>query len=442
MTSCKAPVTVLVAIALVYGGYNIGRSLVGPGRGIDFAQYYVAGRCVLSGEPETMYDTGALYQSKAAVSGVVGMREVDGRGLEVMTYAYPPMVAYLAVPLALLPYRLAGYAFSVLSLAALATGILLLFADRERGRRRTMVLTGLMAASVFAPVHLTLHLGQVNCIVFFCCALGLYFARRDSIWPAGLFVALAVGIKLFPLVLLPFFAGRRQFRLLGTSLLFIAGFVGATAAAGGVELYRLFFGSVLPSQYFAGAYFRNQGFEGFFSRLLTHNDYVQSLVNDPGAAHTAALIAGLAVLALTYFVLWRGRSKEPLHYDLGYGLCLAAALLFQAKSYEHHAVVLLFSFLFMFEALTYCDSGRQWLLTVVCLSFAIWSFLLTLESEYLKLPKSVVMNALFSAKFLATLALWTSGTYLLAVARPRAVPKPPGTHVQVSVGDSQSPTKT
>jgi alpha-1,2-mannosyltransferase len=347
-----------------------------------------------------------------------------------MTYAYPPTVAYLAVPLALLPYRLAGYVFALASLAALALGVLLLFANRETGRRRTLVRAGLMAAIMFAPVHQTLGLGQINCVVFLCCALGLYFARRNSVWPAGLFIALAIHIKLFPLVLLPFFVVRRQFRLLGTSLLLTALLAGLTAAVGGIDLYRLFFGRVLPSQYFAGAYFRNQGFEGFFSRLLTHNNYVHSLGHNPVAAHVAALIAGLVVVAFTYFVLWRYRSKELLQYDLGYGMCLAAALLFQAKSYEHHAVLLLFSFLFTFEALTYYGTNRQWLLTTVCLSFAVWSFLLTLESEYLKLPKSVIMNALFSAKFFATLALWVVGVYLVAVVRPLVASKPPTTRAQ------------
>ena len=430
LAPCRIPVTLLLAIAAVDGGYGLGRSLFGPRRGLDFAQYYVAARCVITGQPETMYDTGALYQSQAAASGVVGLRTADGGILEVMTYAYPPLLAYLAAPLALLTYRLAGYVFSFLSLAALAAAILLLFADREPDRRRTMVLAGIAAASVFAPVHQTLHLGQVNCVVFLCCALGLYFARRSSAWPAGLFIAIAVSIKLFPLVLLPFFAVRRQFRLLGTTLLFVGVLTGATAAFGGTEMYRLYFSSVLPRQYFAGAYFANQGFEGFFTRLFTHNDYVHSLGDYPGAAHVAALVAGLTVLASTYLVTWKHSSKEPSSYDLGYGLCLAGALLFQAKSYEHHAVMLLFLFLFLFEALLYCGADRQRLLAVVCLSFAVWSFLLTSESEYMKLPKLAIMNVLFSAKFMATLALWACGIYWIAVARQPVASGLPGTPAQ------------
>jgi hypothetical protein len=206
-------------------------------------------------------------------------------------------------------------------------------------------------------------------------------------------------------------------------VLLSAAIAGVSAVAGGVELYRVFFARVLPSEYFAGAYFRNQGFDGFFARLLTRNDYVHSLGNHPGAAHVAALIAGLAVLAATYFVLWRYGSGEPLRYDLGYGLCFAAALLFQAKSYEHHAVVLLFCFLFMFEAIVYYTPDRRWLLRSMCLSFAVWSFLLTLESEYLKLPRSAVMNLLFSAKFMATLVLWGCCAYWVVVTRLGAVPR-------------------
>jgi hypothetical protein len=414
----------LVAIALVYGGYGLGRSLFGPHRWFDFAQYYVAARCVIAGEPQNMYDTGAVYQSRAAASGVVGLVNDDGSLRAVMTYAYPPILAYLAAPLALLSYQPAGYAFSLLSLAALAAGIMLMFANREASRRRAMVMAGFAAASVFAPVHQTLDLGQVNCMVFLCCALGLYFARRNNVWLTGLFVALAAGIKFFPLVLLPFFAARRQFRFLGTSLFFLALFAGATAAAGGTDLYRLYFGRVLPGQYLAGAYFVNQGFDGFFARLLTQNEYVHSLADNAGVAHVMALIAGLAVVALTYLVVWRRGQKETSWYDLGYGLCLAAAFLFQAKAYEHHAVTLLCAFLFMFEALVYHGGNRKGLLTVVCLSFAVWSFMLTSGADYMRLPKSVVMNVFFSAKFLATLALWMAGMYMLASARQLDTSKP------------------
>jgi hypothetical protein len=36
------------------------------------------------------------------------------------------------------------------------------------------------------------------------------------------------------------------------------------------------------------------------------------------------------------------------------------------------------------------------------------------------LPRSVVMNVLFSAKFLATLALWATGMYMLSAVRQSA----------------------
>jgi len=414
------PFALLLAVSLVHGGYGIGRALLGLRR-IDFAQYYVAARCVLAGSPRTMYDTGALYQTAAAAAGVPGCLNDDGSIRDVMTFAYPPAVAYLFVPLALMPYRAAGCVFALASLAALAAGVLLLFADREPSRRRTLVLLGLLVTAMFAPVQQTLLLGQVNCVIFFCCALCLYFARRRRMLLAGLVVALAIHIKLFPLVLLPFFVLRRQYRLVATSLLMIVLIAGATAAMGGLDLFGLYLSKILPSQYSAGAYFANQGFDGFFTRLLVRNEYVNSLGDSPAAAHVAALGSGLLVVALTYAVARLRFSQEQPWYDLGFSLCLVAALLFQAKSYEHHAVISLFAYLVMIEALAYENSGQKWLLVVVCFSFAVWSFLLTSGADYLKLPRSVVMNALFSAKFLATLALWTASMCLLLVAHRSAV---------------------
>ena len=403
----RAAVMCLLAIALVYGGFYIGRALLGSGQGLDFAQYYMAGCFVLSGEPLTMYDTGVLYQIKAHNFGIRALQSDKGL-LDVMTYAYPPAVAYLMTPLSLLPYNAARYLFSLVTLVAVIAAIPLLFANREHSRRLVLTITGWAALLIFSPLHRTLHLGQINGILFLCLVLGLYFARKDRAWLAGIFVALAIHIKLFPLILLPFFLIKRQFKLVGTTLLWIAVIAGLTAGAGGPALYLHYFRVILPSQYEAGAYFRNQGLGGFFARLLTTNEYVHSLGNHPALARFLTLAAGLVVLAVTFLAMrWRQRTEpNSLRYDLEYGSCFVAALLFLSKSYDHMGMVLLFAFLFLFEALVYTTRKTDWMLALLFSCFAVRSFVLTLESEWYKLPTSLLANPLFSIHFFAMLATW------------------------------------
>lgn len=403
----------LLAASLVNGLYNLGIAVRPASQGGDFEQYYVAASLVRVGEAGTMYDRSPLYQQKAKEFGVRGVPLGGGKERKITTSAYPPLVAYLMVPLSVLPYDVARYVFFLLSLAAFAATAPLLVANREAGQRRTLVLAGWAAVTLFYPVFRTLWLGQINAVLLFLCVLALHLVRRRRVWLAGLLFAVAAHVKFFPLVLLPFFLVKREYRLLGTTLLFITVIAAISVAVGGLGLHEMYFNKVLPQQYFAGAYFRNQGFSGFFDRLLTRNDCVPSLGHFPRLAHLLSLAAGLVVLAATYVSVGSRSRAGSLHYDLGFAACFVAALLFQAKSYENHHVFLLPAFLFSFEALTYQHRSGRLLPLLLTLSFCVWSFLLKLEVEYEKLPRTILLNPMFSAKFFATLMLWTVCVRLL-----------------------------
>lgn len=406
----------LLAASLVNGLYNLGIAAQPAKQGGDFAQYYVAARLVRAAENTTIYDRGALYQHRANEFGVKGIPYED-REPRVQTFAYPPLVAYLMVPLSLLPYDVARYVFFLLSLAAFAASVPLLVANREKDRQKTMVLTGWAAVMLFYPVFQTLYLGQINAVLLFLCILALHLVRRRRIWLAGLLFALAAHVKFFPLVLLPFFLVKQEYRLLGTTLLFVAVIAAISVAVGGLGLHEMYFSRVLPQQYFAGPYFRNQGFSGFFERLLTRHEYTPSLGHFPRLAHLLSLAAGLAVLAATYVSAGTKARAGSLRYDLGFATCLTAALLFQSKSYEHQHVFLLPAFLFSFETLVYRHRGGRALPMLLGLSFSIWSFLLKLEFEYKRLPRTILLNPMFSVKFFATLMLWAVCVRLLTSTR-------------------------
>lgn len=414
----RAATVGLVALAVVYGGYNLGTALVGDNKGIDFAQYYVAARLVLAGEPATMYDTGPRYQQRAADFGVRGAPADDGSLLPVMSYAYPPFVAYAAIPLALVPYRFARPLFALANFLAVFFSVWLLFWNRPPESRRLLTLTGCLAAAVFWPNFYTVVLGQVGGILFLCCAAALHFARRERWLLAGLFIGLAVNTKMFPAILIPWLLVRREFRVVAAGLIWTLLLAALPAALGGAGLYGAFIGQTLPAAYSGGPYFRNQGFDGFFSRLLTSNPYVQPIADSPSLSRILTVVSGAVTLIITAAAVARKATRGSLLYDLQFAACLTAALLFLSKSYEHYALHLLPGFLFAFESLL--TERRRSLLFVVGASFWIWALVLSRENEYLRLPQAAWANPLYSAKFLASLALWVILLLLVADRRCRS----------------------
>ncbi len=388
----------LLALCLSWGGFNLGRSLFGPKFGLDFTQYYVASRMVLEGEAHNIYRTNGYYLAKAAAYGAV----TDAGGT--MTNAYPPFAAFCLIPFALLPFRPALLLFSITSLLALGAGVWTFFADEEKMARRDFTLAGLLITFSFFPVYYSLYMGQVNALLFLCVALVLYFARRGRPWYAGFFIALAALVKIFPAVLIVFFAARRQFKPVVAALVSMAVLGAISLTVFDASLYGTYLSEVLPRQAEGGAFFRNQGLGGLFARLLTDNGYVNALANRPELARGLGVLAGVFVLVAALGVAARRGGRGPT-VDLEFGLCLVATLLALPKSYEHHGVLLLFAYFAILRLVAHGQAVPRAPLLLVFLSFCVWTFLLPQGTDYAQLPHSILMQPLFSAKCLATAML-------------------------------------
>jgi hypothetical protein len=163
-------------------------------------------------------------------------------------YLYPPLFAVLLVPLAdappgadragLLPYPVSVAAWYVLSVAFLALALHGLASALEgrspdprvrnlpRGCRRWWALRVLPLVACLGPVGHTLMRGQTNLLLLALLCGSAAAALRGRGWRAGLWLAGAVCLKVYPAFLLLFFAWRRDRRALaGCGLGMLAGLV-------------------------------------------------------------------------------------------------------------------------------------------------------------------------------------------------------------------------
>jgi len=396
----------LLALCLSWGGINLGRSLVSPSIGLDFTQYYVASRMVLDGEARNIYRTDRYYFDKAAAYGAaIGAADTTA------TNAYPPFVAFCLIPIALLPFKRALLLFGIIGLLAAGAGVWAFFANEDSRTRRDFILAGLLITFSFFPLYYSLYMGQVNALLFLCVALVLYFARRGRPWWAGFFIALAALIKIFPGVLILYFAAKRQFQPVIAAIVsaIVLGAVSLTVCYPSV--YVTYVSQVLPRQIEGGAFWRNQGLGGLFARLLTENEYVQPLANSPTLARALAALTGLFVLGAALWLIARRNRSAP--DDLQFGLLMVATLLALSKSWEYYAVMLLFAYFAILKRVAYARDAPRAPLLLVFLSFCIWTFVLPQDIDYQKLPHSILMQPLFSAKCLATAMLFVACMWFL-----------------------------
>lgn len=168
--------------------------------GVGIANLYYAGT------HWTLSDAGAYWQAAIRLreGGELypALSSVDASDV----YRYAPWFAWLAVPWTFLPVQVAGAAWSVVLLVASAVAL----GPLVRVRAWALV-------TLFAPILVGISaVGNVHPLLIAGLVLGVE-RRSGPLW-----VALAASLKIFPLLLVLVYAGRRQWWRFGASLAFTA----------------------------------------------------------------------------------------------------------------------------------------------------------------------------------------------------------------------------
>lgn len=169
------------------------------------------------------YQTGRTYAHGGAIY------PTDNRPFPFM---YPPTAAALLAVVSVVGERL--FVVVLLGLNAIAwTGSILLSVKLATGSalRQRPLLYLLPTLLVIPFVHDMFLLGQPNLLLLFL-MLGAFAAlRAGREWPAGALVALAAGIKAFPVMAVVYLAYRRRWKAVASTVLTLAALLWALPAA-------------------------------------------------------------------------------------------------------------------------------------------------------------------------------------------------------------------
>lgn len=280
----------------------------------DFSTYYAAARALRLDPHSNIYSQAVLTASAAA--GHVTRQPP-------LPYAYPPLGALVLIPLTLLPFGAAVYAWEAINLALwLATTVLLAVEMRALlapvlGETATTPISGdttrasraleaarptlvplalaILVCLSWAPAMDTVAFGQINFLVLLPLALVPGLLRRGQDRWAGVAIGVAAMIKLTPLLLLAYLAltGRRRalFAALGTLL----GLALVTVAIVGPRVALAALPQAMHVSAFDTSLGQNEALLGTVTLAL--------LVLAPGAA---GVIRVLEYAALAGLALWIG----------------------------------------------------------------------------------------------------------------------------------------
>jgi alpha-1,2-mannosyltransferase len=217
-------------------------------------------------------------------------------GLAVLTIGLLPVVAYLSLGLAGRP---AGLTRAAAAFAIAAVGLWL------------------------EPIAMTLFFGQINLVLLALVMADLALPNR--VWGKGIGTGLAAGIKLTPLIFIPYLLFTRRVKAAVVGVLTFAVTVGLGFA-------------LLPhaSAVYWGGKFTGLGSKPFHLPNQSLNGVILRLTDAGPDAHTywlvAAVVVGIAGLTTSILASRRG------HELLGVVACIATGLLVSPISWSHHYV--------------------------------------------------------------------------------------------------------
>lgn len=295
-----------------------------------------------------------------------------------------PFVVILLTPLAYVPLQAAVAVWNVLKVVALLAAILAAGAVANHHRHRMGEwVVGLAVLFALPLVIGDFQHGNTNVFVLAAMAGHLWLYRRGRDGWAGAMLALAICVKMTPVLFAVYWLYQRNWRLLaGAAAALAVMVVLIPLAVLGPDRYDLLTGSwlhnlIVPGLIKGSPYpiHVNQSLSGVFSRLLMRGNiyfnpddaavaqkfrYVNIVALSPSAGRAILLAAKVAIVAvLAWAIGWGKLPRSDGRRALHYGLVASAMLILNQRTWDHHAAILVLAYLPLWYALSYGRLGRR-----------------------------------------------------------------------------------
>ncbi len=241
-------------------------------------------------------------------------------------FTYTPFAGLVFAGCSLLPWAVLRWLMTVTSLAALAVTLwLTLGALGWRGRQRASLLAGVAAVSLWTePVQRALHLGQIELLLMVLIVWDM--CQPDRRWWKGAGVGVAAGIKLVPLIFIPYLVLAGKLRQAAA----------VTAAFVGTVVIGFAFLPHTSAKYWLTGYFLHPGNVGDVQSLL--NQSLLGLVarSIGSVRHATPLWLAVGLLTVVVGSVAAAVLDRAGHTVAGWLTCALTGLLFSPISWDQH----------------------------------------------------------------------------------------------------------
>ncbi|MCK9375637.1 MAG: DUF2029 domain-containing protein [Syntrophobacterales bacterium] len=247
----------------------------------------------------------------------------------------PPFQTLLMSPLGLIGYEKAFWIYSFLSITMGLVALVLISRELATTKHDLPVLLGyLIVILCYFPSWVSIVFGQFSFILLLLITLGWLAARSGKDKMAGIYLGLAMSLKIFMGLFLIFFLIRRRWRLLSwfVSIFIILSLLPLLIM--GIDTYKDYLSILSGITWYATSW--NASFMGFFTRLFGGSENLP-LINRPDVALALTRICSLTFLCGLGWVAWpREPTASPDQFDLGFSLTIVGMFLLSPLGWMYY----------------------------------------------------------------------------------------------------------
>jgi hypothetical protein len=295
-----------------------------------------------------------VHRTDFSIYTAVGRAIIDGtdiyeaENIRGWHYNNAPVFGLLFVPFAVMPLFWAALIWYVLSAAMVIAAIIFcvrMVQQDSVAMGEPFWLYVIPPVLLIWPLMSALARGQMTPFMFALVMAGLYCQWRGREWLGGSVLAGAILMKIFPVLLLPYFVWRKRWRfVLATLLAVVLGALVVPAAALGWNTnvkYLQEWGSILQRPMFEQERSEDSRFGELSSPDLVRNQSLQAVlkrITKSSSARWFAAAIGLAMVAAMIAVALQVREKNQL---LMLSTVIVWAVLMSPVSWSHYFMLLM-----------------------------------------------------------------------------------------------------
>jgi hypothetical protein len=322
-----------------------------------------------------------IYASHAiTLERYVGIRPNTADRYFIAVNAHPPTSVLLAIPLAGLDFADALPLWNLLSLLALVASAALIVHQLDLPFSFWDLLPAVTILLLCYPFQHQMVQGQLN-LVLLLLITGAWAADRSA-YPivAGVLVALATAIKLYPGFLFLYFVLRGRWRSVTAGSLAFVSITALTALVLGPQAYADYFLRVLPGTSLWRGDWHNLSLSGLWFKLFDPRKQLPPVEIHPLLWSSLLAWMGMATSAAALvFALYRivPRVSSLKDADLAFALCIVAMLLVSPITWDHYLLLLILPLCILWRRLPPGSYGRE--VFIVSIFILCWEPMMVAE---------------------------------------------------------------